>query len=74
MSILELVSTTEQSFFYSLGLKQDDGKYKHTVDLPQTTFGMRANATIREPEIQKLWDENQVFKKVVERNDGVSCN
>ncbi|CAI9118806.1 OLC1v1020422C2 [Oldenlandia corymbosa var. corymbosa] len=56
----------------SEGLKQEDGKYKHTVDLPKTTFGMRANAVVREPEIQKLWDENQVFKKVVERNDGGS--
>lgn len=49
-----------------------DGKYKHTVDLPKTTFGMRANSAIREPEIQKLWDENQVFKKVSENNNGVT--
>lgn len=53
----------------SEGEKQD-GKYKHTVDLPKTTFGMRANALTREPEIQKLWEENQVFKRVVDKNDG----
>ncbi|XP_057956908.1 isoleucine--tRNA ligase, chloroplastic/mitochondrial [Malania oleifera] len=52
------------------GMKQEDGRYKHTVDLPKTTFGMRANSSIREPEIQKLWDDNQVFKKVVDRNNG----
>ncbi|PIA61466.1 hypothetical protein AQUCO_00300755v1 [Aquilegia coerulea] len=52
------------------GKKQEDGKYKHTVDLPKTTFGMRANSIIREPEIQKLWDDNQVFKRVVDRNNG----
>ncbi|CAH9142186.1 unnamed protein product [Cuscuta epithymum] len=54
----------------SEGLKQEDGKYKHTIDLPKTTFGMRANSVIREPEIQKLWDENYVFKRVSERNTG----
>ncbi|XP_031397569.1 isoleucine--tRNA ligase, chloroplastic/mitochondrial isoform X2 [Punica granatum] len=56
----------------SEGVKQDEGKYKHTVDLPKTSFGMRANSLVREPELQKLWDENQVFKRVVERNDGES--
>ncbi|XP_071730451.1 isoleucine--tRNA ligase, chloroplastic/mitochondrial [Rutidosis leptorrhynchoides] len=56
----------------SKGTKQGDGKYKHTVDLPKTTFGMRANSAVREPEIQKLWDENQVFKKVSETNNGGS--
>lgn len=52
--------------------RQGEGKYKHTVDLPQTTFGMRANAATREPEIQKLWDENQILTKIVEENDGGS--
>ncbi|MCE3049228.1 Isoleucine--tRNA ligase, chloroplastic/mitochondrial [Datura stramonium] len=54
----------------SEGAKQDDGKYKDTVDLPKTAFGMRANSTVREPELQKIWDDNQVFKRVVERNNG----
>ncbi|KAA8548941.1 hypothetical protein F0562_000625 [Nyssa sinensis] len=54
------------------GAKQEDGKYKHTVDLPKTTFGMRANSAVREPEIQKLWDENQVFKRVADTNNGGS--
>ncbi|KAK4586714.1 hypothetical protein RGQ29_023756 [Quercus rubra] len=53
----------------SEGAKQEDGKYKHTVDLPKTTFGMRANSLVREPEIQKIWDDNQVYKRVVERNN-----
>lgn len=52
------------------GAKQEDGKYKHTVDLPKTTFGMRANSLVREPELQKIWDDNQVFKRVVEKNSG----
>ncbi|KAF7837821.1 isoleucine--tRNA ligase, chloroplastic/mitochondrial [Senna tora] len=52
------------------GTKQEDGKYKHTVDLPKTTFGMRANSLIREPEIQKIWEDNQVFNRVVDKNNG----
>ncbi|XP_020110492.1 isoleucine--tRNA ligase, chloroplastic/mitochondrial isoform X2 [Ananas comosus] len=54
------------------GGKQEEGKYKHTVDLPKTTFGLRANSVVREPEIQKLWEENQVLKRVVEKNTGGS--
>ncbi|KAL5701234.1 isoleucine--tRNA ligase [Ranunculus cassubicifolius] len=56
----------------SEGKKQEDGKYKHTVDLPKTSFGMRANSIVREPELQKLWEDNQVYKRVVERNNGGS--
>ncbi|TKW41867.1 hypothetical protein SEVIR_1G346000v4 [Setaria viridis] len=54
------------------GAKQEDGKYKHTVDLPKTTFGLRANSVVREPELQKLWEENQVLKRVSERNTGTT--
>ena len=53
--------------------KQDEGKYKDTVNLPKTTFGMRANSTVKEPEIQKLWEDNQVYKRVAAKNTGVSC-
>ncbi|XP_050217026.1 isoleucine--tRNA ligase, chloroplastic/mitochondrial [Mercurialis annua] len=49
--------------------EKQEGKYKHTVNLPKTTFSMRANALTREPEIQKLWNDNQVFKRVVDKND-----
>ncbi|GJT63488.1 mitochondrial outer membrane protein porin of 36 kDa, partial [Tanacetum coccineum] len=52
------------------GLGGSVATYKHTLDLPKTTFGMRANSSIREPELQKLWDENQVFKKVAENITG----
>lgn len=54
----------------SQGENQADGKYKHTVDLPNTTFNMRANSLVREPQIQKLWDDLQVFKRVVDKNNG----
>lgn len=54
------------------GEKKEEGRYKHTVDLPKTSFGMRANALVREPEIHKLWDDHQVFLRVADKNDGVS--
>ncbi|KAL5208548.1 hypothetical protein ABZP36_032983 [Zizania latifolia] len=54
------------------GMKQEDGKYKQTVDLPKTSFGLRANSVVREPELQKLWEENQVLKRVSERNTGAT--
>ena len=38
-------------------LLEDENEYKHKVDLPQTSFTLRANSTAREPEIHKLWDE-----------------
>jgi hypothetical protein len=57
---------------FLLGAKKEDGKYKHTVDLPKTSFSLRANSVTREPELQKLWEENQVLKRVSERNTGVS--
>jgi isoleucyl-tRNA synthetase len=31
------------------------GDYKATLNLPQTSFPMRANAAVREPEIQAFW-------------------
>ncbi|WCJ23497.1 Isoleucine--tRNA ligase [Euphorbia peplus] len=54
------------------GEKQEDGRYKHTVDLPKTAFAMRANSLTREPEIQKIWDDNQVFKRAVDQSSGGS--
>jgi isoleucyl-tRNA synthetase len=50
----------------------ESGSYKNTVNLPQTKFDMRANATKREPEIQKLWEDNQVFTRLSQQNPGES--
>lgn len=44
-------------------------EYKKTLNLPQTTLGMRANATMREPQIQKFWEENNIYKKMIEQRD-----
>jgi len=40
-------------------------QYKDSLNLPQTTLAMRANATQREPEIQKFWEENNIYEKIV---------
>lgn len=44
-------------------------EYKKTLNLPQTTLGMRANATMREPQIQKFWKENNIYEKMIEQRD-----
>lgn len=44
-------------------------EYKDTLNLPQTTLAMRANAAQREIEIQKIWEENEIYKKSVEQRD-----
>ncbi len=42
--------------------------YKDTVNLPQTKFDMRANATKREPEIQKFWQDKQIYETLSQQN------
>ncbi len=42
--------------------------YKDTVNLPQTKFDMRANATQKEPEIQKFWQEHQIYENLAQNN------
>ncbi len=39
--------------------------YKNTLNLPQTDFKMKANAAVREVELQKYWNENNIYEKNV---------
>ncbi|MTJ10409.1 isoleucine--tRNA ligase [Anabaena sp. UHCC 0204] len=48
----------------------EPGQYKDTVNLPKTNFDMRANAIKREPEIQKFWEENNIYSQLAENNPG----
>ncbi|MBC1238294.1 isoleucine--tRNA ligase [Nostoc sp. 2RC] len=48
----------------------ESGNYKDTVNLPKTNFEMRANAIKREPEIQKFWEENQIYHRLSQENPG----
>lgn len=44
-------------------------EYKETLNLPQTTLSMRANAAVKELEIQKIWEENDIYNKNIEQRD-----
>jgi len=41
--------------------------YRKTLNLPKTEFPMRANLPVREPEIQRYWDEIGIYWKVLEK-------
>jgi isoleucyl-tRNA synthetase len=44
--------------------------YKDTLNLLQTPFGMRANAKVREPEIQAFWAEQRIYERLSQQNPG----
>jgi isoleucyl-tRNA synthetase len=46
--------------------------YKDTLNLLQTPFNMRANAKVREPEIQAFWAERQIYERLSQQNPGES--
>ncbi len=46
--------------------------YKETLNLLKTSFGMRANSAIREPELQKFWRERGIDFELGLRNKGDS--
>ena len=46
--------------------------YKDTLNLLQTGFGMRANAKVREPEIQAFWAEQRIYQRLSQHNRGES--
>ncbi|MGC9503289.1 isoleucine--tRNA ligase [Baaleninema sp.] len=48
----------------------EEKRYKDTVNLPQTGFNMRANAVVREPELQKFWEEQQIYQTLSQNNPG----
>ena len=43
-----------------------DKNYSKTVNLPKTSFSMKANLSFREPEIIKFWQENNIYKKIID--------
>lgn len=44
--------------------------YNNTLNLPKTDFPMRAGLAKKEPETLKKWQENKVYDKLMEKNDG----
>ncbi len=47
-------------------------EYKESLNLPQTTLEMRANATKKEPETQKFWEDNNIYEKINANKDKIN--
>lgn len=46
-------------------MSEEIKEYKDTLNLPQTTLEMRANAVNKEPKTQLWWDENKIYEKIL---------
>lgn len=46
------------------------GKYDDTLNLPNTSFPMRANLPTKEPEILSFWEETDIYGRVQKKNNG----
>ncbi len=44
-------------------------EYKDSLNLPQTTLEMRANAAQKEVNTQKFWEENNIYEKNIAQRD-----
>lgn len=44
-------------------------QFKDTLNLPQTTLAMRANAAVRELDIQDFWEEKKIYEKNLAQRD-----
>ncbi len=44
--------------------------YKDTLNLPKTTFPMKANLNQKEPEIQKRWEKIKLYERIRENSGG----
>lgn len=44
-------------------------EYKDTLNLPQTTLEMRANAAVKEVSTQKFWEDNNIYEKNITQRD-----
>jgi len=42
--------------------------YKQTLNLPKTDFPMRANLAVREPELLKRWQSEDLYRRLLEKN------
>ncbi len=45
-------------------------EYKDTLNLPVTSFPMKANLSQKEPEILRLWTESDIYSKIQDKNKG----
>ena len=52
--------------------KKEESPYSKTVNLPSTTFDMRANSVVREPQIQEFWATNRIYEQLAIEREGES--
>ncbi|KAJ1637571.1 tRNA synthetases class I-domain-containing protein [Pavlovales sp. CCMP2436] len=52
------------------GADVKESVYSATVSLPKTGFDQRANAVVREPELQSFWAEQRVYERLRDENAG----
>ncbi len=43
--------------------------YKDSINLPKTTLEMRANATQKEPNTLKFWEDNKIYEKMLAKRN-----
>ncbi len=53
-------------------MMQDSDKIKDTLNLPKTSFSMKAKLAQKEPEIIKKWDEIDLYHKIQKRHENGS--
>ncbi len=51
-------------------MSEEKPNYKHTMNLPRTSFKMKAGLAQHEPERLKRWEELDLYHKVLEHNAG----
>eukprot|EP00550_Attheya_septentrionalis_P007820 CAMPEP_0198285680 /NCGR_PEP_ID=MMETSP1449-20131203/4920_1 /TAXON_ID=420275 /ORGANISM="Attheya septentrionalis, Strain CCMP2084" /LENGTH=1042 /DNA_ID=CAMNT_0043983181 /DNA_START=131 /DNA_END=3259 /DNA_ORIENTATION=+ len=51
-------------------VKREKNVYASTIVLPETPFSQRANAVVREPELQKFWKDMGLYEKLSEAAEG----
>jgi len=66
----DTIKSTEEALYRKTQIRPvtEAKSYKDTVNLPQTKFDMRANATKREPEIQQFWQDKRIYKTLSQQN------
>ena len=47
---------------------------KFQINLPKTTFSMKANLPTREPEFLKFWDKINLYKELRNSRKGQQCS
>ncbi|MFH1847391.1 MAG: isoleucine--tRNA ligase [Candidatus Omnitrophota bacterium] len=53
-----------------MGQQEKKKTYKDTLNLPKTSFSMKANLPQKEPLLLKKWQEDEIYSKIVSKRKG----